>query len=88
MSSSSQTISKKKEKRAVYVYRFFGCLKQEDVTFDDVFNELSLLFVQVTEENVYDFNRMECLTNQFAKGIAKDFLIPLQTFKVYVYFYL
>uniref|UniRef100_A0A915P903 Uncharacterized protein n=1 Tax=Meloidogyne floridensis TaxID=298350 RepID=A0A915P903_9BILA len=46
---SSDTTSKKKEKRAVYIYRYLDKMDEEDVTLDDVFNGLSLSFVQVTE---------------------------------------
>lgn len=86
ISKDGSSTKSKKEKRAVYIYRLFEDLSKEDFTLDDVFNGLSLLFIQITEERLYSFNLMRCLTDQFAKGVARQFRIPLQTFKMYVYF--
>ncbi|KAF7639888.1 hypothetical protein Mgra_00000809 [Meloidogyne graminicola] len=82
ISKDGSSTKSKKEKRAVYIYRLFEDLSKEDFTLDDVFNGLSLLFIQITEERLYSFNLMRCLTDQFAKGVARQFRIPLQTFKI------
>nr|CAD2177020.1 unnamed protein product [Meloidogyne enterolobii] len=81
---SSVTTSKKKGKKAVYIYRFLDKMNEEDVTLDDVFNGLSLSFVEITERRQYNLHLMRCLTDQFAKGVAKNTLVSFQTFKMAV----
>ncbi|KAL7072081.1 hypothetical protein ACQ4LE_008364 [Meloidogyne hapla] len=81
---SSVTTSKKKGKKVVYIYRQLDKMDEKNVTLDDVFNGLSLSFVEVTEKHVYNLHLMLCLTDQFARGVAKNILVSMEAFKLAV----
>jgi len=47
----------------VYIYQYLYKMKEEDVTLDDVFNGLSLSFVEITERRQYNLGLMRCLAD-------------------------